>query len=305
MLLFVCWATDCLPLNHDNNANQPAKPMKTKLIQKSALLLAVCAFTSFTRATAQDTDPYAPPVDPFAASPAGNEEKENDGPADLLACHEVFTLSLAQAASLQREQLSDEELYKRLVAGLKDESVKQEIFNVLRLKSGMSSSNESFLSHIYADEYKEPVVANSTTVGAATHPAKPGATATQPSGNAPTEENISIDGLISPAIPASFEIINLGEQIQIEPSLAADKKTADLRVSFEQDLLVGHTSYGQGLGECKMPEVEARKLDAVINVQIGKPGLLGTFNRPSNSKAAPDSQNLVSYAFVTVTLIQN
>jgi hypothetical protein len=68
------------------------------LIQKTALLLAVCALAGFTRATAQNKDPYAPPVDPFAASPAGNEDAEKHGPVDLSACCEVFTLPLAQAA---------------------------------------------------------------------------------------------------------------------------------------------------------------------------------------------------------------
>ncbi|MCU0780610.1 MAG: hypothetical protein MUF04_05840 [Akkermansiaceae bacterium] len=285
--------------------------MKRKLIQEHALLLAVCALASASHATAQEVDPFAPPSSGKGAFDSiAPSEEEIYGPVDLSACYEVFTLSMEQAASFQREQISDDELYQCLVAGLKEKTVKQEIFNIIRLKSGQKATNESILEHIYPTEYKSGSTPESLGLGVAAGSRKSGEEkAKQPPANVPTEVNAlpptaSIEGLISPAIPTAFDTRNLGETIEIEPSLAPDRKSADLRMKFEQTLLVGQTTHGQGLNECTVPEFETRRFNTDINVQIGKPGLLSTFNRPSNSKADPKSADQVSYAFVTVTLIQ-
>jgi hypothetical protein len=276
------------------------KTMKTKLIPKSALLLVACVLVSVTRVTAQESDPYVRPVDPFAASPAGKEEENMIEPSDLSICCEVFTLSMEQAASWQREQLSESELYKRLVAGLKEKTVKQEIYNIIRSRSGQKSNNESVLEQIHPTNYEPAKMPSGGSEGVPVDPAK----AKQTPATAPVEESApAAKASMEGGAPSAFETRSLGEKIEVEPLLSPDGKTVTLRMNFEQALLAGQTIHGKGLNECKMPEIETRRFNTDLEFPIAKPHLFSTFNRPSVSKVDPNASTQVSYAFVTVTLI--
>jgi len=65
---------------------------------------------------------------------------------------------------------------------------------------------------------------------------------------------------------------------------------------------VENTPWGQGLGSVTMPEFERQSLQLGITAHIGRPVMLGTFNRTPDSKLDPDSANKVFYAFMTVSV---
>ncbi len=277
--------------------------MKSTLIYKPILLLALVAGTPRLHGEAPtETDPYTNGSSNARVSRVPHET------AVISFCYEVFSLPLEQAASIQREQISDGELYKRLVSQLKAGSVKQEVFTNIRVHNGEMGYSESILEQTYPTNYETPKLPKSVSLSVAGAPTKSvDAKEKQPPAANPaqleaTPPPTSIDGMIAPATPTAFDTRNTGETLQVEPLISEDSKWIDVRLVPEQVLLVGEAKYGQGLCETTMPVFETRRINTSVRLSAGKPYLLGTLNRPSNSQVEPDSANRVSYAFVTASI---
>jgi hypothetical protein len=237
------------------------------------------------------------PADPYRPSKATAEMPAAEEPAaekvvrlNISICYEAFSLPLAMAAGLQREQLADSALYAKMVAGLGDESVRQEIMQVIRAQSGQKATTESISEHLYATEYIPGKISNSQ----ADTPEEPKADAK------PGTEMAGVARL--PALPTAFETRNVGNMIEVEPTLAVDEKSVELRVVPEQVALVGRTTQGQEFSTVEMPVIESNRLNTSATLRNNQQFLLGTNRRPPVSKVDPDSANRVWFAFVTATL---
>ena len=253
--------------------------MKTKTLIIASFLIASL------HAQEKPADPYRPSK-ATAEMPAAEEVV----PTNISLCYEAFFLPLAMAAELQREQLADPALYAKMIAGLGDESIRQEIMQVIRVRSGQKATTESISEHIYATEYQSGQISNS---GADT-PEEPKADAK------PGTEMAGVARL--PALPTTFETKKVGNTLEVEPILSENVKFVSLGVLPEQVALVGHTTQGQEFSTVEMPEFEKNSMYTFVTISINQPFLLGTNSRPPVSKVDPDSANRVWFAFVTATL---
>ncbi|MGC4015945.1 MAG: hypothetical protein QM755_15680 [Luteolibacter sp.] len=247
----------------------------------------------------------------------GEQNKPQEGDMavhpNLAVRYESFSLSLADAAALTRENPRDNELYSKLVAMVAKKEAKQEALLLLRSKSGQKATAESIQEQIYPTEFETPKLpeavgasfitrkgpdvkdADDTTVKQPVQ--MPNATALA---NAPSISELS--GLMTPVTPQAFETRNVGDTLEIEPILAEDNRTVDLRLVPERVTRTGDSISGQGLSRCEMPVFESQRVNTAISVEIGKPFLIGTVNRPPVSKVDGDSANRIWFAFVTANI---
>ncbi|MFT6573644.1 MAG: hypothetical protein ACJA16_001828 [Akkermansiaceae bacterium] len=63
---------------------------------------------------------------------------------------------MKEAAAIQRSGISDSAFYAKMVAGLKDKSVKQESFLMVRSDPSLSVTGEQIQEYIYPTEYEPP-----------------------------------------------------------------------------------------------------------------------------------------------------
>lgn len=209
---------------------------------------------------------------------------------NISICYETFSLPLAMAAKIQREQLPDSKFYERILAAVEKEEARQESFTVLRTRSGQKAETESIIECQYPTNYESAKVgksANNVTVS-------PGTDA------APGTEKAS--GARTPATPKNFETKNIGNTLELEPNLSEDEKFVDLRLLPEHETLGGKISWGQEFSTAELPEFEIQRINTSATLRINQPFLLGTYSRPPVSKVDPDSANRVWFAFVTATL---
>ncbi|MES2659670.1 MAG: hypothetical protein V4689_13720 [Verrucomicrobiota bacterium] len=248
-------------------------------------------------------DPSAAPADPYRESKAVPATPASVLNAVISVCYEDFSLPLATAAKLQREQLADSELYARITAAVEKQTARQETFVMLRGKSGQKSVSEGVSEFIYPTEYERPVLPASLGVAISPPEVKDAATpipdATKLKDAPPPD---SLTGLRMPAIGTAFDTRNVGVVFEMETTLSDDGKRVDLRCVPEHIDMVGRTAWGQDISTTEMPAFESRRINSSTAVQINRPHLLGTMNRPPNSKVDPDSANRVWFAFVTITL---
>lgn len=245
----------------------------------------------------------------------GEQESPTETPGNpnpnLSVRYETFSLSLADAAALARDNPRDGELYAKVVALVAKKDAKQESLLLLRSRSGQKSTTESISEQIYATEFEPPNLPEA--VGASFIARKgpdvknaDGTTAKQPVqmpnaealANAPAVSELA--GLATPATPTAFETRNTGDTLEIEPTLSEDARIVDLRLVPERVTRVADTSSGQGLSRAEMPVFETQRMNTAATVEVGKPFLLGTVNRPPVSKVDGDSANRIWFAFVTV-----
>jgi hypothetical protein len=247
---------------------------------------------------------HAQERDPFrenAATPPGGVE--DSAPKNISICYETFSLPLALAAKIQREQLSDTDLYARILAAVEKQTARQETFTVLRLKSSNKASSESISEQIYPTEYREPQVP--ATVGVSVVPPA----VKDEASPAPDAEKLrnaatlgSYDGVKIPSAPTAFETRNTGLTIEVEATIGESDPIMDLRIAAEHVALVGQTISGQGVAKAEMPVFENQSIKTSSTLHLNQPFLFGTVNRPPVSKADPDSANRVWFAFVTGTI---
>jgi hypothetical protein len=276
-----------------------------------ATICLVAGIVAFSRLHAQapaaptGPDPFADPSAVGVPTPAAPEAQPNQ---NLSVRYEVFSLDLATAAALQRENPGDATLYLRLVAMVEKKEAIQESMHVIRCVQGQKSMSENTAELIYATEYEPPELPN--TVGVSIEPPKsPTATdnpATLPDTtkleNAPS---LSVfNGIQTPATPTAYQTRNTGITIEMEASVDPDTGKVQLISSFDNVRHVGVTEQGTGLSKTTMPEFEVQKLMGSATVTPGKPFLLGTMNRPPVSKVDADSANRIWFAFVTVDSVK-
>ncbi len=222
--------------------------------------------------------------------------------ASLSICYEVFSLPLAEAAELRRQRISDPELYQRMVDGLKNKTITQETFTVLRSRSGENTASRAISEYLYPTEFESAAIPNSVSVSFAS-PQVEG----KPAPLVDTEKLKdaaplnSVTGLHTSANPANFETRHTGATTQCEATIL-NKLMVNLSMSNEHVELAGYTKWGQGASLVKKPLFETQKAHLHTTVRVDKPFLIGTMNRTPNSTLHPDSANKVLYAFVTISL---
>ncbi|MGJ8635031.1 MAG: hypothetical protein ACSHX7_14035 [Luteolibacter sp.] len=242
--------------------------------------------------------------DPFKSAKAGTVAKVSDiGMRVISICYEDFSLPLATAAKLQREQLPDSELYAQIVNAVEKETAKQESFVILRGKSGQKIMSKGVKEEIYPTEYEPALMPDSVGVSIAA-PKVEDKPLPIPDGEklkgAPISASLS--GLRSPATATSFQTRNAGLTIEAEPTLSKDGKMVDLRILPEHVDTVDRSVWGQEISTLEMATFESQQILTSATLSLNSAYLLGTINRPSNSEVDPDSANRVWFAFITVTL---
>jgi hypothetical protein len=263
-----------------------------------AALLGLPVLSAQTPPPAARQDPYV------AATPAAGAPPAAEVQRNLSLRFEDFSLDLAAAAELQRADLGDEELYRRLLAMVAKKEARQESMTVIRARSGNKALAESILETIYATEYEPPELPN--TVGVSISPPKP---ADVPAPDTVPETDkleqavdaSQLGDLRTPATPTSFETRNSGRTVEIEPTASADWQSIDLRFACDLVRHVGTSKHGQGLSVIEMPEFETQRNTTSVTITPGKPFLCGTVNRPPNSKVDADAANRIWFAFVTAS----
>lgn len=278
-------------------------------MNKNPLILIVSIASLISNSQAQEgSDPFAAKDTSKSLSANAESESEINAPKVISLCCETFSIPLDEAAYYQREGISDALLYQRLIDGTKkDGTTKQESFTMVRLLSGARVSNQSVVEEIYPTEWEPAELPNSIGV-AITHPK------TKENQNPPIDSDrvaklktaprmSDISDISTPATATSFDTRNTGLVIEAEAMLGANLKVLDLRLSLIQVILAGRTQWGQDESLLEMPEFECRQFNVETVVSVGKPNLLGTFNRPAHSKIDTDSANKVWYSFVTPTIL--
>ena len=244
--------------------------------------------------------------DPFIrqalAAPAPDAAEEDNGAKNLSVCMEVFSVDLAEAASLQRSGINDAALYQKLVDRVGGGSAAQEQFSVVRARSGEKAVLETITEFIYPTEY---IPGNGEE---AAHPENPkpneppAAAGKAPS--KPAEKVAEEAGPAAPALGTAFETRNAGTTLEIEPTLSANNQIIDLRIAPESVNLADRIQWGQGISQVEMPVFETQRVVTALTVRAGIPGLLGTPSRPPASKLDPDAKKRVWFSFVTVSVIR-
>ncbi|WP_338285728.1 hypothetical protein [Luteolibacter sp. LG18] len=278
--------------------------MKNKLITTGLAALLTCAAV---HGQSPQTDPLKNGEQESSSAATGNPNP------NLAIRYETFSLSIAEAATLTRENPRDNELYAKLVAMVAKKEAKQEALVLLRTKSGQKATAESISEQIYPTEFEPPNLPEA--LGASFIARKgpdvknaDGTTAKQPVQmpnaaaliDAPSISELA--GLATPSTPTSFETRNVGDTLEIEPTLGEDNHTIDLRIVPDRVTRTGDSSSGQGLSRCEMPIFESQRVNTSATLEIGKPFLLGTVNRPPVSKVDADSANRIWFAFVTANI---
>jgi hypothetical protein len=240
----------------------------------------------------------APPAEPHEAAPRP--------PHNISVCYETFSVPLALAAKLQREDKTDAELYTLLGTAAEKDGVRQESFDMIRSKSYQKATVESISEEIYSTEYEPPSMPGTVGVAITPPPVKDVPTPVPDTAglkDAPPLDEIR--GLRAPATPTAFETRNAGRSLEIEARTAEDPESpfVDLKIVPEQVTMVGRNAWGQGLAQTEMPIFETQRVNTGITVRTDQPVLLGTVSRPPESRLDPDSAQRVWFAFVTVMIV--
>ena len=278
-------------------------------MKKHQLLLSL-VITGFTVSAQAQNDPFAGPGSNKKKNPSSENitsPSEDHYPKIISVCYETFSLPLSDAAAFQREGLTDEVLYQRLVDGLKKGNTKQESFTVIRSRSGEKSSNQSVVEKIYPIEWIAPQIPNS--IGIAIVDPSTGETAESSVdekglanlASAPGKSLAS--GISTTTTACAFDTRYSGLTIDVEAILGANSNIIDIRLSPNEALFTGRDQWGQEEGLLEMPEFESRQINTHTTAIAGKPNLLGTFNRPPHSKIDTDSASKVWFSFVTPTIV--
>ena len=255
--------------------------MKIKL---KYLAVALCMMTSLY-AQNKDADPYKANA---KKSKTPEQKVERVHERHLSICYEDFSLPLAMAAKLQREDLGDAELYERLVAALDTKEVQQEGMIVIHTYSGSKATTKGITEWIYPTDY----------VSSKTESFLSGSQAAIESKN-----TAELNAAPAPALPTHFEVKPLGLYVEVEPTLGEHGKRMDLRINVERIAMVENSVWGQGISTVEIPTFEVQAVKTQVVCEVNQPCFLGTINRTPNSKINPDSSDRVWYAFVTAKAV--
>jgi hypothetical protein len=230
---------------------------------------------------AQNNDPFAGGAE---ADPPVLPEKAPETPLKFV--YEVFSLPMTKAAELQRAKLADSEFYGKLVGGLKDKSVKQETFLIVRGLPGRRVSVEETKDYIYPTEFDPPELPNMV--------------AGQRQKDQEEGKTMRIFP-VTPANPTSYEIETLGDSSEVEAALSGD--LINVRLGPSRVTLIQKDISGQGLAKTVMPRFARPRIQTVIFSRSGKPAYLGTVSAPEELQPK-DGEQRVFFAFVTTTKLK-
>ena len=225
-----------------------------------------------------------------AGAPSPSPAAQAAEPPLLSMTYEAFSISLEQAAALQRKNPGDTEFYNELVERVAKGEAKQESVVVIRGRSGQKMTAESISETIYPSEYMPGAIAKGPGEQAARVP-KPG--------EAP------LPALEAPVLPVAFETRNCGLTIEVEPTLSQDQKVVDFRVVPEHVTFVGREKWGQGISETEMPLFDSQQISTGVSTSPGSPCLLGTITKPQIPRPEENSARRIWFAFMTVDIVKN
>jgi len=240
---------------------------------------------------------------------APNTQKSGKAPKVISICYEAFSLPLALAAQHQRENLSDQDLYNKVVSLLETKEVIQEAFLILRSRSGETATVESVTEYLSPVEFEPadmPTHVDVSFLASETPSQEQSPTTEDPIQAKPirTEaQKFEINGLQTSVSPTAFEHRNLGITLEIQPTIHRDGQLIELRIAPDHVELIGRISWGQQNAEAQMPEFESQRMNSRKTVIPDQPSFLGTMSRSPNSKTDPDSAQTTWYAFVTPRII--
>ena len=256
-------------------------------------------------------DPFADPAkgkakkspasdDPFGA-PTTADEIEASKPRTIQVTYEAFSMPLKDAAALHRTGLKDAELYEKMIAGVKAKTIRQEKMLIGRTMSGQKSTVEQISEHIYNTEVEPPELPN--VVGSGYDVEEVRAIVEK----SKTETNRQGAALIFPATPSSptaFDTRKVGDEMEMEAMLGADRQNLDLRLSVGHTTLIDYLYWGQGLSEAKMPFYALSRVLTGLTVMDGIPAFAGSVSPPAELQ--PDSGEKITWmAFVTVDVVKH
>ena len=221
--------------------------------------------------------------DPIAAD--AGKPKELIKPVTIKVVYEVFSLPMKQAAAIQRSGVSDDVFYAKMLAGLKDKSVKQESFLMLRSNSGQKVTGMQAQEYIYPTEYMPAELPNMVAN-------------VEKSGDAKKEGRGVFP--VTPATPSAYSMKKIGETLDVEATSDAEGTAIQLRISPTRASLIQRLSIGQGVSKLEMPYFANPKLVTGIVTKSGKPSYLGTVSDPIFLQPKGEEQQ-VFFAFVTAT----
>ncbi len=216
------------------------------------------------------------------------QEKNEEGvlpPETLHVVYEAFSLPMSEAAKLLRAGLTDELFYGKMMAGLKDKSVKQEVFLVARQMSGIVVSVKNVAEHIYPTEVEPPDLPNVVNNTAL----KDGENALR----------------VFPAIPATskaFDTQDVGNTLKIGSSITNDEGHIDLRIAPKIVTFIERQKWGQGLSEFETSRFAIQQIETGVIAKSGQTSFLGTLSPPKELQAKEGEQS-VWFAFVTVSIV--
>lgn len=253
--------------------------MKTLTIIKLAVAMLALAFTPHTsgqtptdtpkqNTTNKDGNPATPVV---AGGWAKNPESTN-----ISLAYEAFSLPIAKAGELQRKGLTDEELYKEVVA-----AGKLERLLVVRTISGQRMVLQSQAEYKFPTEFTQPQIPC----------------------NIPERGNEPKIPL--PIAPTAFEKRDVGDSMEIEPTLSTDAKSVEFQLSVSHEAFTKREKWGQGLAELEQPQFEVQKINSTITASVGIPRLVGTLNPPFGNGLSARTEQNVWFCFITATVAQN
>lgn len=224
------------------------------------------------RPTPRATPVDRPALDPFGSTPAPTPAprairratSQDNDGGDLSMSYETFSLDIGSAADLMRRKLTNEKLYKTLV------------------ELAGAGSNK---------------IAQDTLIVLTLRTGTRGSTSSISEHIYPTEYD-------PPNTPTAYEVRNIGITVEAEADINPKNGAIDLNIAPEHVSLVGNSEWGPGDAKQEMPEFECQQLKTTTQLLPDVPRLLGTINRPPNSKADKSTSGRIWFAFVTVSHVE-
>jgi len=218
-----------------------------------------------------------PAKDPFIrgeAPPAGEVQQASPS---LSMTYEVYSLPLAEAAKLLRQDLPEVDLHRELVDRTAKNQAKQETLMLIRGLSGQ---------RMMVEGHSESIAPTAHDTGVAGTPGNP----PQPS------------TLAAPPVGTAFETMNCGIRLEMEPTLSMNQGIAHVKLIPDHTTLPRLVKWGQGLSEIELPVYGIQKINTAVTTIVGSPCFLGTISPPPSSKPEESSAKRIWFAFITVDL---
>lgn len=216
---------------------------------------------------------------------------------------ELFSVSTQEAGYLMRENLSDKDLYTKLL-----ESGKLESVSVIRSRSGESARSESKTDIIYPTEYESAQIPHTIYLNdtKAAVPKKVDVKIQEDNkkeGAVDTEDIVSV---VVPALPRAFQAKPVGLISEIEVIVGVDAEGVELcniNVEVGFSSYIGERECGQGVCMTTQPMFESQNLALTLTSYFSKPCLLGTMNPAPSLKSGEGFSERVWFAMMTVKTV--